>query len=189
MLVSGSGTILEAIIAQPVSIALVVADRPCQGLKRAEHAGVDHTLIERDDFGATFDRDAYSIQVADVLTERSIDLVVMAGWGTIFSAPMHDRYGGRILNTHPALLPSFPGWHAVRDALAHGVKVTGCTVHVAGLEVDTGTILAQQAVDVLADDDESSLHERIKAVERQIYPATIQAVVDGRIELTPTTNI
>lgn len=188
MLVSGSGTILDAILARGTPVVLVVADRECPGLERAARAGVETELVERTDFTATFDRDAYSARVAEVLATHEVDLVVMAGWGTVFSAPMHDRYGGRILNTHPSLLPAFPGWHAVRDALAYGVKVTGCTVHVAGLAVDTGPILAQRAVDVLADDDEASLHERIKVAERDIYPATIDAVISGRIPLPPTTS-
>jgi phosphoribosylglycinamide formyltransferase-1 len=183
VLVSGSGTILDAIVAAGVPVALVAADRRCGAIERATSAGIATELIERTDFSRSFDRDAYSTRVADVLTERGIDLVAMAGWGTVFSQPMHDRFGGRILNTHPALLPSVPGWHAVRDALAYGVKVTGCTVHIAGLEVDTGPILAQGAVEVRPDDDESSLHERIKAVERELYPATIRAVIDGRISL------
>ena len=188
MLVSGTGSILESIIGHGVPVALVVADRDCGGLGRAEAAGVPAVLVERTDFGDGFDRDAYSARVADVLDAHDIDLVAMAGWGTIFSAPMHERYGGRILNTHPALLPAFPGWHAVRDALAHGVKVTGCTVHVAGVEVDTGRILAQGVVEVVDGDDESSLHERIKSVERELYPATILAVVDGRIPLDDPKN-
>lgn len=188
MLVSGTGSILESIIEHGVSVALVVSDRACGGLARAEAADIPAVLVERTDFTKTFDRDAYSNRVADVLDAHGIDLVAMAGWGTIFSAAMHDRYGGRILNTHPALLPAFPGWHAVRDALAHGVKVTGCTVHVAGVEVDTGRILAQGSVEVSDDDDESSLHERIKTVERELYPATILAVVDGRIPLQVPEN-
>jgi phosphoribosylglycinamide formyltransferase-1 len=102
----------------------------------------------------------------------------MAGFGTIFEKTMFDAYEGRILNTHPALLPAFPGWHAVRDTLAAGVKITGVTVHVATLEVDAGPILAQAAVPVLPDDDEDSLHERIKEVERQLYPDTIKAIVE-----------
>lgn len=183
VLISGSGTILESILADGIEVALVAADRPCPGLDRADAAGVQTVLIERTDYGPSFDRDAYSAEVAATLVEHDIDLVVMAGWGTVFSQPMHDRFGGRILNTHPALLPSFPGWHAVRDALAYGVKVTGCTVHVAGLEVDTGPILAQGVVEVLPDDDEERLHERIKMVERSLYPATIEAVIDGRIPL------
>ncbi|HUO49260.1 MAG TPA: formyltransferase family protein, partial [Acidimicrobiales bacterium] len=90
---------------------------------------------------------------------------------------VHDAYPGRILNTHPALLPAFPGWHAVRDALAAGVGVTGCTVHVATLEVDAGRVLAQEEVPVLPGDTEAALHERIKQVERRLYPATVKAVL------------
>ena len=101
----------------------------------------------------------------------------MAGYGTILDAAMHESFPGRIINTHPALLPSFPGWHAVRDALAYGVKVTGCTIHIATIEVDAGPILAQEAVPVLDDDDESSLHERIKTVERLLYVDTLRRVV------------
>jgi phosphoribosylglycinamide formyltransferase-1 len=102
----------------------------------------------------------------------------MAGFGTIFEKNMFDAYEGRIINTHPALLPAFPGWHAVRDALAAGVRVTGVTVHVATLEVDAGPILAQAAVPVLPDDDENSLHERIKEVERVLYPDIIKEIIE-----------
>lgn len=188
VLVSGTGSILEAIVENGVGVAVVVSDRPCGGLERARRAGIPTELVERTDFGAGFDRELFSRQVAEVLAGHEIDLVAMAGWGTVFSQPMHERFGGRILNTHPALLPAFPGWHAVRDALNHGVKVTGCTVHVAGLEVDTGEIIAQAAVEVRDDDDEARLHERIKVVERELYPAAIKAVVDGRITLSSPAN-
>ena len=102
----------------------------------------------------------------------------MAGFGTILAKPIFDRFAGRILNTHPALLPAFPGWHAVADALDYGVKVTGCTVHVATEEVDAGPILAQEAVAVLPDDTVESLHERIKAVERRLYVETVRGIVE-----------
>ena len=184
VLVSGSGTILDAILAEGIEVAVVLADRECVGLQKAAAAGIATEALPRT-FGASFDRDSYSAGVAGLLTDHAIDLVVMAGWGTVFSQAMHDAFGGRILNTHPALLPSFPGWHAVRDALAYGVKVTGCTVHVAGVEVDTGPILAQEAVAVLADDTESSLHERIKAVERRLYPATIRHIIENPSVLGP----
>lgn len=177
MLVSGSGTILDAIVAEGIAVHLVVADRSCPALEKAAAAGIEGVLVERTDFSKSFDRDAYSTEVAELLRDRGIELVAMAGWGTVFSEPMHRAFGGRILNTHPALLPAFPGWHAVRDALAAQVPVTGCTVHVAGLEVDTGPILAQEEVEVLPEDTEESLHERIKAVERRIYPAAIAAIV------------
>src|SRR5690606_35069488 len=101
---------------------------------------------------ARFDRDEFTARVVERLQHHRIDLVAMAGWGTILGRAAFEAFPGRILNTHPALLPSFPGWHAVRDALAHGVKVTGCTVHVATEEVDAGPILAQEAVPVLPDD-------------------------------------
>ena len=165
-----------------VPVALVAADRPCPGLDRAEAAGIATVLVERTEFGPTFDRDAYAARFAEALAPHHLDLVAMAGFGTIFGQPMHDAFAGRILNTHPALLPSFKGWHAVRDALAYGVKVTGCTVHVAGLDVDTGPILAQEAVTVRPDDTESTLHERIKDVERRLYPAALRQIIDqGRV--------
>ena len=140
-------------------------------------------LVERTSFGKDFDRLAYTNQVIDVLEAHDVDLVVMAGFGTIFDKPMFDAYEGRILNTHPALLPAFPGWHAVRDALAAGVKVTGITVHVATLEVDAGPILAQEAVRVEPGDTEETLHERIKEVERRLYPATIKQILEtGKVQ-------
>ena len=134
-------------------------------------------LVERASYGKDFDRVAYTNEVIDVLEAHGVELVVMAGFGTIFEKPMFDVFDGRIINTHPALLPAFPGWHAVRDALAAGVKVTGVTVHIATLEVDAGPIIAQAPVPVEADDDEATLHERIKAVERQLYPDTIKEIL------------
>lgn len=178
VLVSGSGTILEAMFDADLPIVVVVSDRKCDALKRAEKAGVETVLLERTSFGADFDRDGYTREMVDVLRERDVDLVVMAGFGTIFTGTIHETFGGRIINTHPALLPAFPGWKAVEDALAHGVKVTGCTVHVAGVEVDTGPILAQEAVPIRPDDTVGSLHERIKQVERRLLPATLRDIVE-----------
>lgn len=177
VLASGSGTLLEAILADGIPVSLVVVDRPSRAIEVASAHGVPARLVERSSFGPDFDRGAYTQQVVDVLVEAEIDLVVMAGFGTVFAEPIHAAFEHRILNTHPALLPAFKGWHAVREALAAGVKVTGCTIHVATVEVDAGPILAQEAVPVLDDDDESSLHERIKAVERRLYPDTIRAVL------------
>jgi phosphoribosylglycinamide formyltransferase-1 len=177
VLVSGTGTILDAFLAAGLPVAVVVADRPCPALGRAEAAGVEAVLVARSTFGADFDRDAYTTQVVRVLEERGVELVAMAGFGTILGAGAQAAYGGRILNTHPALLPAFPGWHAVADALAYGVKVTGCTVHVAELEVDAGPIVAQEAVPVLPGDTVETLHERIKAVERRLYPQTVAEVL------------
>lgn len=173
VLASGSGTLAEAIIDDGIEVALLVADRRCRALEAAQDRGVPVELVERTEWGAGFDRDAYTEQLVKVLTSRGIDLVVMAGFGTVVPRVV-DAYPGRVLNSHPALLPAFPGWHAVRDALAAGVKVTGTTIHVVTEEVDAGPILAQQAVPVLPDDDEASLHERIKQVERRLYPQTIR---------------
>jgi len=177
VLASGSGTLLDAILDADLPVVATLVDRPCRAQDVAAGHGIEAVLVERTDFGPTFDRDRYSKQLVAALDELDVDLVVMAGFGTVFSQPVFDSYAGRILNTHPALLPSFKGWHAVRDALAYGVKVTGCTVHVATLDVDAGPILAQAAVDVLPGDDERRLHERIKAVERRLYVDTIASIV------------
>ena len=115
----------------------------------------------------------FTATVAATLVAHQVDLVAMAGFGTVMTEAVHRAFPNRILNTHPALLPAFPGWHGVRDALAAGVAETGCTVHLATLEMDAGPILAQESVPVLPGDTEESLHERIKAVERVLYPATV----------------
>ena len=185
VLASGSGTILEAMVERSLPVVAVVVDRSCGAVAVAARAGLTAAVVERADFGPGFDRVAYSKQIVDALHEAEVDLVAMAGFGTILAEPVFDAFPGRILNTHPALLPSFPGWHGVADALAYGVKVTGCTVHVATLEVDAGPIVAQEAVSVLAADTVESLHERIKAVERRLYPDTVAAVVAGDLTLPP----
>jgi phosphoribosylglycinamide formyltransferase 1 len=178
VLVSGTGSILDAIMGEGLPVALVLADRPCRALERATDAGVDTALVDRAQFGGfgpTFDRDAFTRRVTEVLAAHQVDVVAMAGFGTVLAQPVHDEFPGRILNTHPALLPAFPGWHAVEDALAAGAKVTGCTVHVATLDTDTGPVLAQEEVPVLAGDTVATLHERIKETERLLYPATIRS--------------
>jgi phosphoribosylglycinamide formyltransferase-1 len=184
VLASGSGTILEAILATDLPVRLVAADRPCRALDVAASASIPTVLVDRAGFGGFgpgFDRQGYTRAVADALVTADIDVVVMAGFGTVLAQPVHDAFPGRILNTHPALLPAFPGWHAVRDALAAGAAVTGTTVHVAHLEMDTGPVLAQATVAILPDDTEDTLHERIKAVERTLYPATIRTFVDDLV--------
>ncbi len=177
VLVSGSGTLLEAILADGTAVALAVADRPCRGLDVAAAAGVPVELVQRTDFSPAFDRAGYTDRVVKVLLAHDIDLVALAGYMTILSPALIEAFPGRVVNTHPALLPSFKGARPVRDALAAGVKVTGCTVHVATAEVDAGPILAQEAVPVLPGDDEATLHERIKEVERRLYPATIKELL------------
>jgi phosphoribosylglycinamide formyltransferase 1 len=174
VLASGSGTNLEAILRAALPVVVVVVDRPCRAQQIAEESGVAAELVERTSFGADFDRLAFTHRVVDVLQAHDVELVVMAGYMTVLDKPVFDAYPGRILNTHPSLLPAFPGAHAVEEALAAGVKLTGCTVHVATLEVDAGPILAQAAVPVLEDDTVETLHERIKEVERRLYPETIK---------------
>ncbi|MFI6394640.1 phosphoribosylglycinamide formyltransferase [Nonomuraea sp. NPDC050547] len=170
VLVSGSGTNLQALLdasADPAYGACVVAvgaDRDgIEGLARAERAQVP-TFVEklRDHPGRAEWDEAFAARIA----EHEPDLVVSAGFMKILGAPTLEAYP--VLNTHPALLPSFPGAHGVRDALAHGVKVTGCTVMLADAGVDTGPIIAQETVKVLDGDDEATLHERIKTVEREL---------------------
>ncbi len=178
VLASGSGTLLDAMATDGLPISLVMVDRHCVVEDVAARHRIPCVVVERTDFGDDFDRDGFTDRVVDVLIDQRIDLVAMAGWGTILGPAAFAALPGRIVNTHPALLPSFPGWHAVRDALAHGVKVTGCTVHVATETVDDGPILAQEAVHVLPGDDEATLHERIKAVERRLYTDTIRSILD-----------
>lgn len=178
VLASGGGSNLDAIVDAGVPVVVVVVDRRCGAVGVAEAHGIPAVLVERESFGPDFDRVAYTERVVDVLRAHDVELVVMAGFMTVFDKPMFAAYEGRILNTHPALLPAFKGAHAVRDALAFGVKVTGCTVHVATMELDDGPILAQEAVPVLADDTVESLHERIKVAERRLYPATIRQIIE-----------
>lgn len=180
VLVSGTGSLLEAMVNAGLPIGLVLADRDCRGLTIARDAGIPAILLKRKyckQPDGKFDRDEYSRKAAAILQQYSIDLVAMAGFMTVFAQPLLEVYAGRILNIHPALLPSFKGDHAVRDALAYGVKVTGTTIHIATLELDAGPIIAQRAVDVLPGDTEDTLHERIKVVERALYIETLQKML------------
>lgn len=184
MLASGSGTILQAVLDAGVPVSVVIADRPCHALSLAAAAGVEAVLVDRREFGGfgtAFDRAGYTAALSQELAAREVDLVAMAGFGTVLTEHVHGAFPGRVLNTHPSLLPAFPGWHAVADALAAGVTTTGCTVHLAVTAVDAGPVLAQEAVPVLPGDTESTLHERIKTVERRLYPATIRRVL-GELE-------
>ena len=181
VLASGSGTILRAMLDRQLPVVIVLADRPCGALGIAEAAGIGAELVERTDFGPTFDRVAYTKEVVAALERHGVDLVAIAGFGTILSEPFVDAFGARAVNTHPALLPAFKGWHAVRDTLAAGVKVTGSTVHLVTEDVDSGPILAQESVQVFDDDTEETLHERIKVVERRLFLDTIKKVIAGEL--------
>jgi phosphoribosylglycinamide formyltransferase-1 len=157
-------------------VTTVLSDRPCAALAMARDEGAADELVDRrlyGGFGRDFDREGYTATVAATLVAHQVDLVAMAGFGTVLGQTVHDAFPHRILNTHPALLPLFPGWHGVRDALAAGVRESGCTVHLATLEMDAGPILAQHVVPVLEGDTEEMLHERIKVAERLLYPATV----------------
>lgn len=151
------------------------------GLERAERAGLPTFVCRVGDHGS---RPEWDAALAEATAAYEPDLVVSAGFMKIVGKEFLTRYGGRFVNTHPALLPSFPGAHGVRDALAYGVKVTGCTVHFVDDGVDTGPIIAQGAVEVRGEDDESALHERIKEVERRLLVEVVGALArDGyRIE-------
>lgn len=180
LLVSGTGSIAAQMLDEALPVAVAVADRACPGLELAARRGCPAELVERRQFGGfgpAFDRDAFSATLVGILERHRVDLVVMAGFGTVVGAAVHDGYRGRVMNTHPSLLPAHPGWHAVADALASGERVTGCTVHLAELAVDQGPILVQQEVPVMVGDSAEELHERIKVVERQLYPATVHRVL------------
>lgn len=176
--VSGIGSIFETMLAEGLPVHLVLADRPCRGLEVASAAGIPTALVAREDFSASFDRQTYTTRVAIVLVKHEIDLVAMDGFMTVLAPPIFKRYRNRILNTHASLLPAFPGPHPVRDALKRGVQITGCTVHIATEDLDAGSILAQEAVPVLPEDTEETLHERIKRVERRLYPAAIRRFLE-----------
>lgn len=149
----------------------VVADRPgIRALERATVAGVPTTVV---DPGEHPDRRQWDLALAEAAAAHRPDLVLLAGFNRLVGPAFLGRFGGRVLNSHPALLPSFPGLHAVRDALAHGVKVTGATLFVVDAGTDTGPVIAQVAVPVYEDDTEASLHERIKQAERATLPGHV----------------
>ena len=184
VLVSGSGTNLQALIdasADPsygAKIVAVGADRSdILGLERADRAGIPTFLARVQDFTS---RDRWDVALADKVAAFEPDLVVLAGFMKLVGPAFLERFGGRTLNTHPALSPAFPGMHGPADALAYGVKVTGCTLFVVDAGVDTGAIVAQTAVPVEDDDDVDSLHERIKTVERAMLVESVGRIArDG----------
>jgi phosphoribosylglycinamide formyltransferase-1 len=184
VLVSGSGTNLQALLDDPVigpRIALVLSDRPgVLALKRAERSGVEALVLQPADHP---DRDAYSDTVRDQLLARQIEFVVSAGYMRILTPAFADAFEGRWLNVHPALLPAFPGAHAVRDALDWGVKVTGVTVHLVDEQVDHGPVVLQEAIPVFPDDDWDSLETRVHEVEHRLLPSAVKALIEGRLKL------
>jgi phosphoribosylglycinamide formyltransferase-1 len=170
VLASGTGSLLQSLLDAavgdyPARVVAVGVDRSCPAEQIAAAAGIPSYRVAVGDYP---DRPAWDDAVADATGRHAPDLIVSAGFMKILGPVFLARFPGRVINTHPALLPAFPGAHAVPEALAYGVKVTGCTVHLVDAGVDTGPILAQRAVEVLDGDDEASLHERIKVVERRL---------------------
>ncbi|GAA1473672.1 phosphoribosylglycinamide formyltransferase [Corynebacterium aurimucosum] len=178
VLVSGTGSLLQAILDsqdEHYSVVKVIADVPCKGIERAQAAGIATEVVE---MGA--DRAEWNRRLVTAVDTAQPDVVVSAGFMKILGKDFLDRFEGRTINTHPALLPAFKGAHGVRDALAYGAKVTGSTVHFVDAGVDTGSIIAQEPVRILAEDDEASLHERIKVVERELIVKVLRAMrVEG----------
>ena len=180
VLVSGSGSLLQSLLDEqaagtlPAQVVAVGADRECTGLERAARAGVE-TFVEP--VAAHPDRAAWDAALATRIRGHAPDLVVTAGFMRILGAA--SLSSATFLNTHPALLPSFPGAHGVRDALAHGVRVTGSTAHLVDSGVDTGPIIDQRVVHITDEDTEETLHERIKVVEREMLVDVVTAMATG----------
>ena len=185
VLLSGSGTNLQAIIdaaandGLPVDIVQVVSSRPdAYGIERARKAGIPVTVLNRDVYA---DPKAADVRIVEALRAAGAQYVVMAGYMRKVTPVMLDAFPDRVLNLHPALLPSFKGAHAIQEAFDAGVKVTGVTVHFANEDYDKGPIVAQRAVEVREDDTLETLEERIHEVEHELYPQVLRLVAEGRI--------
>jgi phosphoribosylglycinamide formyltransferase-1 len=178
VLASGTGSLLQALLDAavddyPARVVAVGVDRDCRAAAIAAEAGLPAFTVRLGDYP---DRSAWDSAMAAATARHDPDLVVSAGFMKILGPQFLARYQGRVVNTHPALLPSFPGAHAVPDALDYGVRITGCTVHLVDAGVDTGPILAQEAVEVCDGDSEETLHERIKVVERRLLVDVLAAL-------------
>ena len=183
MLASGTGSLLRSLIDAalgdyPARVVAVGVDRGCFAAEIAGAAALPVFVVPLADYPS---RAAWDAAFTDAVATHSPDLIVCAGFMRLLGPQFLSRFSGRVINTHPALLPAFPGAHGVADALAYGVKVTGCTVHLVDGGTDTGPILAQQPVLVFDDDTEETLHERIKVVERQLLAGVVAEVVTGGV--------
>jgi phosphoribosylglycinamide formyltransferase-1 len=183
VLASGTGSLLASLLDAavgdyPARVVAVGVDRDCRAAEIAAAASLPTFTVRLADYG---DRDAWDAALTEATAAHSPDLVISAGFMKILGPQFLSRFSGRIVNSHPALLPAFPGAHGVAEALAYGVKVTGCTVHLVDAGTDTGPILAQQPVPVLDDDDEQTLHERIKVVERRLLVDVVAALAIGGV--------
>lgn len=186
MLASGTGSLLASLLESavgdyPARVVAVGTDRDCAALGIAEAADVPTYTVRLGDHP---DRAAWDAAITEATAEHEPDLVVSAGFMKILGPEFLTRFPGRVVNTHPALLPAFPGAHAVADSLAYGVRVTGCTVHLVDAGMDTGPILAQEGVEVFDGDDEATLHERIKVVERRLLVDVLAAMAQRGVTWT-----
>jgi phosphoribosylglycinamide formyltransferase 1 len=187
VLLSGSGTNLQAIMdacdsgALDAEIVVVISNREeAHGLDRARKHGIDAIFADRSHFARNC---SYNTAIRDHLRAHDVEWVVMAGYMRLLGNEVLDAYPNHVLNLHPALLPSFPGANGIRDALDYGVKVTGVTVHFANEHFDDGPILAQEAVTIAENDSLQSLAARIHEVEHRLYPAALQLIAEGRVEI------
>ena len=186
LLASGAGTLAQSVLDstassdRPYRVTALVSDRDCEAVARATDAGIATAVVRPGDHA---DRTSWDRELTSVVRGFAPDWVVSAGFMRILGQAFLPEFPGRVLNTHPALLPAFPGAHAVRDALAYGVSVTGCTVHLVDAGVDTGPVIDQRAVDVRPDDTEATLHERIKLVEREMLVDVLTAAAGGHLHI------
>jgi phosphoribosylglycinamide formyltransferase-1 len=189
VLASGSGTNVQAIIDQlhgsdGIEVAGVASDKAdAMALRRAEKAGIETAVFARDDYPSREDRDA---AIGDWIDARGADLVVLAGYMQLLSPSFVDRFRSRVINVHPALLPSFPGLDAVGQALEHGVRITGVTVHFVDEGVDSGPIILQRPVPVPPDREWQTLEDAIHATEHALLPEAIRLIAQGRVRIDPS---
>ncbi len=187
VLASGRGSNFQAIIDSiesgflPAKIAVLITDNPkAYALERAKKHNIEALVLTPDNFT---DKDSYYTHIAQQLKMRNVELVILAGFMRVVGKPLIDEYPNKIMNIHPALLPSFPGLHGQRQAVDYGVKISGCTVHFVDEGVDTGPIIIQAAVPVYHDDTEETLSERILAQEHRIFPYAIKLFAEGKISV------
>jgi phosphoribosylglycinamide formyltransferase-1 len=187
VLASGRGSNFQSIIDSIESgflnakIAALVTDKPdAYAIKRAEKHNIEALIIKPADFS---DKNAYYSHIAEELKKRGVELVILAGFMRVVGKALIDQYRNKIMNIHPALLPSFPGLHGHKDAIDYGVKISGCTVHFVDEGVDTGSIIIQAAVPLYHDDTEDSLSERILKQEHRIFPYAIKLYSEGKISV------
>jgi phosphoribosylglycinamide formyltransferase-1 len=186
VLISGAGSNLLALLKAaenplyPVRVLAVGSDRPAEGLAHAELFGIPTFVVERERFA---NAESWSQKLQENIQHFTPDVIVLAGFMKILPPSFIEAFDSRIVNTHPSLLPLYPGAHAVRDALLAGARESGCTVHVVDQGVDTGPIIAQRSVTIMSSDDESSLHERIKVVERELLVETVLGIAENKVDL------